>query len=56
MRRTTTSGYCSSAWGQHPVALTAFYKNQQKTPKTKIETALDRQKIWKRAFGDTPPI
>lgn len=22
-------------WGQHPVALTAFYKNQQKTPKTK---------------------
>lgn len=26
-------------WGQHPVALTAFYKNQQKTPKTKIETA-----------------
>lgn len=43
-------------WGQHPVALTAFYKNQQKTPKTKIETALDRQKIWKRAFGDTPPI
>lgn len=25
-------------------------------PKTKIETALDRQKIWKRAFGDTPPI
>lgn len=34
-------------WGQHPVALTAFYKNQQKTPKTKIETALDRQKIWK---------
>lgn len=41
-------------WGQHPVALTAFYKDQQKTPKTKIETALDRQKAWKRTFGDTP--
>lgn len=41
-------------WGQHPVALTAFYKNQQKTPKTKIETALDRQKIWKKSLRRHP--
>lgn len=43
-------------WGKYPVALTAFYKNQQKTPKAKIETALDRQKAWKRTFGDTPSL
>jgi phage-related protein len=42
-------------WGPHPVALSAFYKNQRKTPKAKIETALDRLKAWKETFGDQPP-
>lgn len=41
-------------WGPHPVALTAFQKKQQKTPKTRIATALERQKMWKRAFGEAP--
>lgn len=41
--------------GPHPVALTAFYKNQRRTPKAKIDTALDRLKAWKETFGDRPP-
>lgn len=41
-------------WGPHPVALTAFQKKQQKTPKTRIITAFERQKIWIKAFGEAP--
>lgn len=41
-------------WGCHPVALTAFYKNQQRTPKSKLELAKNRRKAWTDAFGDEP--
>jgi phage-related protein len=41
-------------WGPHPVALTAFQKKQKKTPKTRIITAFERQKIWIKAFGEAP--
>lgn len=41
-------------WGPHAVALSAFYKNQQKTPKAKVDNALDRMKAWRRTFGNTP--
>jgi phage-related protein len=41
-------------WGPHPVALTAFQKKQQKTPKTRIDTAFERQKNWIKAFGEAP--
>jgi phage-related protein len=39
-------------WGRHLVALSAFYKNQQKTPKQDIDTAIARRKLWRDAFGD----
>jgi phage-related protein len=42
-------------WGPHLVALSAFYKNQQETPKQDIETAKSRRTIWRRAFGDESP-
>lgn len=41
-------------WGPHPVALTAFYKNQQQTPPSDIERAIARRKAWRQAFGDDP--
>ena len=41
-------------WGPHPVALTAFQKKQQKTPRTRIATAVERKKNWLKAFGETP--
>lgn len=41
-------------WGPHPVALKAFYKNQQQTPQSDIDRALDRRKTWKAAFGARP--
>lgn len=41
-------------WGPHPVALTAFYKNQQQTPQTAIDRATERRKIWKSTFGEAP--
>lgn len=39
-------------WGPHPVALTAFSKNQQRTPQPDVERAIARRKVWKEAFGD----
>jgi phage-related protein len=41
-------------WGQSCVALTAFYKNQQKTPKTDLNRAIDRARRWRDANGDEP--
>lgn len=43
-------------WGPHSVALLAFQKKQQKTPKAQIATAIGRQKIWKETFGESPPL
>ncbi|TWP45965.1 type II toxin-antitoxin system RelE/ParE family toxin [Lentzea tibetensis] len=41
-------------WGQYCVALTAFYKNQPKTPKTDLNRAIDRARWWRDANGDEP--
>lgn len=41
-------------WGPHAVALTALQKKQQKTPKTRIAKAIERQKNWKKAVGEAP--
>lgn len=41
-------------WGQHCIALTAFYKNQQATPQTDQDRAKTRRAAWKKAFGDEP--
>ncbi len=45
MRRTTTSGYCSSA-GLASVALTAFYRTSRRLPR-RIETALTGENLEK---------
>ncbi|GLY35761.1 toxin [Amycolatopsis sp. NBRC 101858] len=42
-------------WGPHWVALTAFYKNQQKTPATDKNRAHKRMTQWCQTFGDQPP-
>lgn len=34
------------------VALTAFYKNQQQTPKHDLDRAKRRAGLWRRTFGD----
>ncbi|WP_158603478.1 type II toxin-antitoxin system RelE/ParE family toxin [Micromonospora radicis] len=41
-------------WGPHWVALTAFYKNQQTTPKQDLDRAKDRRDRWEARFGKTP--
>lgn len=41
-------------WGSDVVALTAFYKNQQKTPKSDLDRAIDRARQWRDAYGDEP--
>ncbi|NKE55361.1 type II toxin-antitoxin system RelE/ParE family toxin [Lentzea sp. PSKA42] len=41
-------------WGPYCLALTAFYKNQQKTPKPDFERAIDRARRWRDANGDEP--
>ncbi|PWU48911.1 toxin [Micromonospora globispora] len=41
-------------WGPHCVALTAFYKNQQTTPKQDIHRAEDRRDRWEAKFGKRP--
>jgi phage-related protein len=41
-------------WDCHPVALTAFFKSQQRTPKSRIELAKKRRKTWTEAFGSSP--
>lgn len=41
-------------WGRHPVALVAFFKNQQRTPKSKVDLAKKRRKAWTNTFGDHP--
>jgi phage-related protein len=42
-------------WGDHCVALTAFYKNQQQTPSRLIQRAQDRRRSWLATFGRLPP-
>lgn len=39
-------------WGPFLVALSAFYKNQRKTPQQDVDTAKDRRTRWRQAFGD----
>lgn len=41
-------------WGQYLVALTAFYKNQQATPKPDLDRAKKRLSRWKEIFGKEP--
>src|SRR6266511_3674612 len=41
-------------WGPHCVALTAFYKNQRKTPKNDVDRAKRRARRWREVFGDEP--
>ena len=41
-------------WGPHLVALTAFQKDQPKTPKTDLDRARVRAKRWRQVFGDEP--
>jgi phage-related protein len=41
-------------WGPHCVALTAFYKNQQKTPKSDLDRARSRADRWRELFGKEP--
>jgi phage-related protein len=41
-------------WGHICVALTAFYKNQQKTPPEDLKRANDRRKRWVAARGAVP--
>ncbi len=43
-----------SNWGPHWVALTAFYKNQQATPKQDLARAQDRRDRWEGKFGKSP--
>ncbi|MFG1762246.1 type II toxin-antitoxin system RelE/ParE family toxin [Micromonospora parva] len=43
-----------SNWGPHWVALTAFYKNQQTTPKQDKDRAEDRKDRWEAKFGKSP--
>jgi phage-related protein len=42
-------------WGRHLVALTAFQKDQPKTPKPDLDNAKRRAKRWVAVFGDKPP-
>jgi phage-related protein len=42
-------------WGPHLVALTAFQKDQRKTPKPDLDRAKVRAKRWVQVFGDKPP-
>jgi phage-related protein len=42
-------------WGPDCVGLTAFYKNQQATPKSDIDRAKRRAARWREIFGDAPP-
>ena len=37
--------------GDYVVALTAFYKNQQQTPKPDLDRALKRKAAWEAAYG-----
>ncbi|WP_419197611.1 type II toxin-antitoxin system RelE/ParE family toxin [Microbispora hainanensis] len=41
-------------WGPHCVALTAFYKNQAKTPKADLDRAKARAARWREVFGKEP--
>jgi phage-related protein len=41
-------------WGEGCVALTAFYKNQRKTPKQDLERAKKRRQTWHKARGSKP--
>lgn len=41
-------------WGSYLVALTAFYKNQQATPKADLDRARTRAARWKEVFGKEP--
>lgn len=41
-------------WGHVCVALTAFYKNQQKTPLADLKRANDRRRAWLRTRGSDP--
>lgn len=42
-------------WGHVSVALTAFYKNQQKTPPEDLKRAHTRCKAWRASLGPKPP-
>jgi phage-related protein len=41
-------------WGSHCVALTAFFKNQQKTPPADLRRAKTRAARWQTVFGQRP--
>ncbi len=41
-------------WGPHCVGLTAFYKNQQSTPKPDLDRARRRAEAWRSAYGKEP--
>jgi phage-related protein len=41
-------------WGPHWVALTAFCKNQQKTPRTALKRARTRARQWRKVYGEEP--
>lgn len=41
-------------WGPHCVALTAFQKKQQKTPKQDLDRARARARHWREVFGSEP--
>lgn len=41
-------------WGPHLVALTAFQKDQPKTPKPDLDRARDRARRWVEVFGAEP--
>ena len=43
-------------WGPHCVALTAFYKNQQKTPPGDLRRARRRADQWRETFGRKPQV
>ncbi|MFC5290938.1 type II toxin-antitoxin system RelE/ParE family toxin [Actinokineospora guangxiensis] len=38
-------------WCDRYIALTAFYKNQQKTPPVDLNRAKERMKSWRNTFG-----
>ena len=42
-------------WGRHCVALTAFYKNQRRTPQVDLRRARTRARRWVEVFGKEPP-
>ena len=42
-------------WGHLVVGLTAFYKNQQRTPPKYLNRAKERRKRWLDTRGETPP-